>query len=80
MKQEKLIDNMVAHLKGFGSFQQMARYVLGIKSSLDNSVAEATWLDNLASLLRYGEGERTEKELYAEYQEELKRIEERYNG
>jgi hypothetical protein len=36
------------------------------------------WLDSLASLLRDGEGD--EKELYAEYQEELKRIKERYNG
>ena len=38
----------------------------------------ATWLDNLATLLRDGEGD--EKELYADYQDELKRIKERYHG
>ena len=31
MKQDK-IDNMVEHLKGFGSFQQMAEYVLSLMS------------------------------------------------
>ena len=80
MTQEKMIDREVERLKEFSSFQQMARYVLGIKSSLDASRAEATWLDSLASLMRYGEGEMDEKELYDEYKDELKRIEERYNG
>jgi len=31
MKQDK-IDNMVEHLKGFGSFRQMAEYVLSLMS------------------------------------------------
>jgi len=77
MKQEA-IDREAERLKEFSSFQQMARYVLGIKSSLDASRAEATWLDDLVNLLRDGEGD--EKKLYAEYKDELKRIKERYHG
>lgn len=79
MKQEA-IDRKVDVLKKFGSFQQMAKYVLGMEMAWAKCNAEAEWLDNLAVLLRDGEGERTEKELHAEYKEELKRIEERYNG
>ncbi len=74
------IDRKVNTLKKFGSFQQMAKYVLGMEMQWAKCNAQAEWLDNLAVLLRDGEGERTEKELYAEYQEELKRIEERYHG
>jgi hypothetical protein len=77
MKQEA-IDRKVDVLQKFGSFQQMAKYVLGIEMGWAKTNAQAVWLDSLASLLRDGEGD--EKELYAEYQEELKRIEERYNG
>jgi hypothetical protein len=77
MKQEA-IDRKVDVLQKFGSFQQMAKYVLGIEMGWAKTNAQAVWLDSLASLLRDGEGD--EKELYAEYQEELKRIEERYHG
>lgn len=77
MKQEA-IDRKVDVLQKFGSFQQMAKYVLGIEMGWAKTNAQAVWLDSLASLLRDGEGD--EKELYAEYQEELKRIKERYNG
>jgi hypothetical protein len=77
MKQEA-IDRKVDVLQKFGSFQQMAKYVLGIEMEWAKCNAKAVWLDSLASLLRDGEGD--EKELYAEYQEELKRIKERYNG
>jgi hypothetical protein len=77
MKQEA-IDRKVDVLQKFGSFQQMAKYVLGIEMEWAKCNAQAVWLDSLASLLRDGEGD--EKELYAEYQEELKRIKERYNG
>ena len=77
MKQEA-IDRKVDVLKKFGSFQQMAKYVLGMEMEWAKCNAEVVWLDNLAVLLRDGEGD--EKELHAEYQEELKRIEERYHG
>lgn len=77
---QETIDREVEQLKKFGSFQQMAKYVLGIEMGWAKTNAQAVWLDSLASLLRDGEGEMTEKELYAKYQEELKRIEERYNG
>ena len=77
MKQEA-IDREVERLKKFSSFQQMAKYVLGMEMEWAKCNAEVVWLDNLAVLLRDGEGD--EKELHAEYQEELKRIEERYHG
>lgn len=77
MKQEA-IDRKVDVLKKFGSFQQMAKYVLGMEMEWAKCNAEVVWLDNLATLLRDGEGD--EKELYAEYKEELKRIKERYHG
>jgi hypothetical protein len=79
MKQEA-IDRKVDVLQKFGSFQQMAKYVLGMEMEWAKTNAQAVWLDSLAVLLRDGEGERTEKELHAEYQEELKRIKERYHG
>jgi len=79
MKQEA-IDRKVEELKRFGSFQDMAREILRTEMRYAESRAEATWLDNLAVLLRNGEGEMTEKELYAEYQDEMKRIKERYHG
>lgn len=31
MTDQEKIDNMVEHLKGFGSFQQMARFVLSLQ-------------------------------------------------
>jgi len=31
MTYQEKIDNMVEHLKGFGSFQQMARFVLSLQ-------------------------------------------------
>lgn len=77
MKQEA-IDRKVEELKEFGSFQAMARWSLDVAMEFDKSRAMATWLDNLATLLRDGEGD--EKELYADYQDELKRIKERYHG
>jgi len=67
----------VERLKKFSSFQAMARWSLDLSMEYAKSQALATWLDSLADLLRDGEGD--EKELYAEYQEELKRIEERYH-
>lgn len=79
MKQEA-IDREVEALKKFSSFQAMARWSLDVAMEHSKSRAMATWLDNLATLLRDGEGEMTEKELYAEYQEELKRITKRYHG
>jgi len=77
MKQEA-IDREVEALKKFSSFQAMARWSLDVAMEHSKSRAMATWLDNLVTLLRDGEGD--EKELYAEYQEELKRIKERYHG
>ncbi len=77
MKQEA-IDRKVEELKEFGSFQAMARWSLDVSMEFEKSKAEATWLDKLATLLRDGDGD--ESELYAEYQEELKRIKERYHG
>ncbi len=75
---QEAIDREVEALKKFSSFQAMARWSLDVSMEFDKSKAEATWLDKLATLLRDGEG--NEKELYAEYQEELKRIKERYHG
>ena len=77
MKQEA-IDRKVEELKEFGSFQAMARWSLDVSMEFEKSKAQATWLDKLSTLLRGGDGD--EKELYAEYQEELKRIKERYHG
>jgi hypothetical protein len=77
MKQEA-IDREVEALKKFSSFQAMARWSLDVAMEFDKSRAMATWLDNLATLLRDGEGD--EKELHAEYQDELKRIKKRYHG
>jgi hypothetical protein len=79
MKQEA-IDREVEALKKFSSFQAMARWSLDVSMEFDKSKAQAAWLDKLATLLRDGDGEMTETELYAEYQEELKRIKERYHG
>ena len=56
----------------------MARWSLDLSMEYAKSRALVTWLDSLANLLRDGEGD--EKELYAEYQEELNRIKERYHG
>ncbi len=77
MKQEA-IDREVERLKKFSSFQAMARWSLDVSMEYAKSRALVTWLDDLVNLLRDGKGD--EKELYAEYQEELKRIKERYHG
>ena len=77
MKQEA-IDRKVEELKEFGSFQDMARDILRTEMEYAQSRALATWLDNLATLLRDGDGEMTEKELHAVYREELKQIKKRY--
>ena len=78
MKQEA-IDRKVEELKEFGSFQDMAREILRTEMRYAESRAVATFLDELATLLRDG-GEKGEGELYAEYQDEMKRIKERYHG
>ena len=78
MKQEA-IDRKVEELKAFGSFQAMAIEILRTEMRYAESRAVATFLDELATLLRDGDGEKGESELHAEYQEELKRIEERYH-
>ena len=77
MKQEA-IDREVERLKKFSSFQSMARWSLDVSMEYAKSRALVTWLDDLVNLLRDGEGD--EKKLYAEYQEELNRIKERYHG
>tara|TARA_B100001093_G_C26563973_1_gene899965 strand:+ start:643 stop:876 length:234 start_codon:yes stop_codon:yes gene_type:complete len=77
MKQEAIYRE-VERLKKFSSFQAMARWSLDVSMEYAKSRAMVTWLDDLVNLLRDGKGD--EKELYAEYQEELKRIEERYHG
>jgi cell division FtsZ-interacting protein ZapD len=70
MTQDK-IDNMVEHLKGFGSFRQMAKYVLSLQDDFDAV--------DMASSRRLEEKIELQKEI-DKLKKELKQIKEKYHG
>ena len=70
MKQDK-IDNMVKHLKGFGSFRQMAEYVLSLQDNFDAV--------DMAAHRHLEEKVEAQQEVYI-LKKELKQIKEKYHG